>query len=107
MTLNQSELQDMMGVHWLKKQIDEWVGQEVVDLVKGVECTENYYCPNNVNKKYILEECDRFMEFYRAKQNVTQQVYWRSTIEVIKAWNKVSPDVIQSIHTLNWLEKNS
>ena len=104
---NQSELQDIMGVVWLKKQIGEWVGHDIVDLVKGVTCTENYYCPNNTNKKYILGECNRFMQYYREKQNVTQQVYWRSTIEVIKAWSKVSPDVIQSIHTLNWLFKNS
>ena len=100
-----TQLQDIMGVRWLKKQIAEWVGDDIVDLVKGVPCTENYYKPNGENRKYILSECNRWMDYYKQNKNPTQQLYWKSIIDVIKMWNKVSPDVVQGIHTLNWLRK--
>ncbi len=102
-----TQLQDIMGVGWLKKQIAEWVGDDVVGLIKGVTCTENYYSPDTANKKYILSECNRWMNYYKQYKNPTQQLYWKSAVEIISAWDKVSPDVVQSIHTLNWLEKNS
>jgi|TARA_A100001011_G_scaffold383945_1_gene455871 hypothetical protein len=102
-----SQLQDIMGVGWLKNQIGEWVGDNVVGLIKGVICTENYYRPNAENKRYIISECNRWMDFYKQHKNITQQVYWRSATQIISSWDKISPDVVQSIHTLNWLSKNS
>lgn len=101
------QLHDMMGVGWLKKQICQYVGDDIIDLVKGVTCTENYYTPNRQNKEYVLGECKRFLDYYKKNKNAQQQLYWKSAVEIISAWDKVSPDVVQSIHTLNWLEKNS
>lgn len=101
-----NQLQDLMGVRWLKKQIADWTTEDILPLVKHTGCTENYYTPDQKNKEYILAQCHRIQESYRKSKNVLQQVYWRGTIDVIKAFNKVSPDVVQSIHALNWLSKN-
>jgi len=100
------QLQDLMGVGWLKRQISEWVGEEISTMSKHSPCTETWYEPDESNRKFIISECEKIKNFYRESSNSFQQFRWANTIEIIKTWNKVSPGVVQSIHTLNWLFKN-
>jgi hypothetical protein len=100
------QLQDLMGVGWLKRQISEWVGEEISTMSKHSPCTEKWYEPDESNRKFIISECEKIKNFYRESSNSFQQLRWANTIEIIKTWNKVSPGVVQSIHTLNWLFKN-
>ncbi len=100
------QLRDLMGVGWLKRQIIEWTGKDFTSLIKSSTCTENYYTPNQTNREYVLQECKKNQDLYREVKNVSQQLYWKSTIDVIKMWNKVSPEVAHAIHVLNWLRKH-
>jgi len=95
-----------MGVGWLKRQIAEWASDEIIPMVKHVPCTEKFYTPDEETKEYILGQCKKAQESYRAEKNLTQQIYWRGNMEIIKMFNKITPELVQSIHTLNWLSKN-
>ena len=100
------QLKDLMGVGWLKRQIAEWASDEIIPMVKHVPCTEKFYTPDEETKEYILGQCKKAQESYRAEKNLTQQIYWRGNMEIIKMFNKITPELVQSIHTLNWLSKN-
>ena len=100
------QLKDLMGVGWLKRQIIDWTKKDFTSLIKSSTCTENYYTPDQTNREYVLAECKKNQDLYREGKNVLQQLYWKGTIDVIKMWNKVSPEVAHSIHVLNWLRKH-
>jgi len=100
------QLKDMMAVGWLKNHVSSLVGDDIMDLIKSVSCTEQYYHPNDDNRKYIIDQCNKFADIFKRQGNPTQQVYWRSAIAVIETWGKVSEELIHGINTLNWLENN-
>ena len=107
---DQDNLKDMMSAGWLKHTVSHWIGgtkgDSVANMSKSVSCAENYYEPDQSNREYILSECAKILDRYKSSANHRQQVYWRGTVDVLKAWNKIAPEAVYGIHQLNWLEKN-
>ena len=106
MSCDASELQDIMAVDWLKKQVAAWSTSDIVPLIKGVRCAENNYSPNQSNRSFLLSECERFYKKFHDNKDVEQQVFWRNAIRSMKLFDKISSTVVHCVHILNWLEKN-
>ena len=111
---NQEQLKDMMSVGWLRSTVANWIGGQKGDSIaymsKSVSCAENYYQPDESNKEYILSQCKKILSGYsdteRWSGKLRKQVYWKGTMDILKAWNKVCPESIYAIHQFNWLERN-
>ena len=101
-----TQLRDLMGVGWLKKQIKQWTPKDITSLILSSNCVENYYTPNAKNKEYLMAQCRENQALYKGSQNLPQQMYWRNTLEVIDMWHKVSPEAMHAVHVLNWIRKH-
>ena len=101
-----AQLRDLMGVGWLKKQIKQWTPKDITPLILSSNCVENYYTPNAKNKEYLMAQCRENQALYKDSKDLVHQMYWKSTLDVIDMWHKVSPEAMHSIHVLNWIRKH-
>ena len=98
------QLRDMIGVGWLKRQVADWLGgDELIPLIKSTPCNEQFYVPNEENRKYILHECLKIADLFKKSPRVDLHTWWTSAIEIIKTFDQVTPKIVESIHTVNWL----
>jgi len=101
---NNQQLRDMIDVGWLKRQVANWLGgDELVPLIRSAPCYEQLYVPNKENRKYILHECLKIAKLYQKSTRVELYLWWLSAIEMIKTFDQVTPQIVESIHTINWL----
>jgi hypothetical protein len=104
---SQDQLNDIMRMDWLKKNIVDWTGREdMLDLVRTAPCTEIHYEPDESNKHYISVECERIARKYYAVGRMDVSKWWIGMKKALSVFGKAPPQLIESIHTINWLEKN-
>ena len=99
--------EDITCMNWLKKQIVEWTGREdLLDLVKTFPCTEVHYEANVENKEYLSAECNRISRIFYDAGRLEEAKWWTGMREALLVFGKADDQLIESIHTINWLEKN-
>ena len=106
-TCDDEQLRDIMGVGWLKRHVVKEIGDDkILPLIKSVPCTEIYYTPNAKNYEMLVSQCLKISKIYAGAGNVGQVRYWKGALQLLKVFRKLTPTIIESIHTINWLLLN-
>lgn len=101
------QFKDMVKIGWLKKIITQWTGSDYVDLIHSVPCIEKYFYLKNPNtKKFMLDEVQKFVDIYIKEKHPFETRYWTFWKRSIDYFDKIPFDVMEKIHTLNWMIKH-
>lgn len=100
------QFNDMINVGWLKRTIVDWAGDSWVDMIHSVPCTEKYYKMSPELRKYILSQVDTFVIEYNKAGMTAEALQWAGWKKTLQYFNKLSPAVLEQIHTLNWFLKH-